>query len=65
MTSDKELDDLIAQAERRGAVVTVERDADGGYRSVMVAGLPGCGPRPMSPISAAERLRELVGQHVN
>ena len=67
MTSQKELRDLIARAEAKGAVVTVQIDelelsAEGReiITQVHVLGIKGVGPHPMSPISAAERLREAL-----
>jgi hypothetical protein len=64
MTSQIELRDLIARAKAKGAVVTVQMDqsameSEGReiYLQVQVLGLKGIGPHPMSPISAAERLR--------
>ena len=67
MTSQKEIRDLIARAEARGAVVTVQID-EGAFEEegreiievVQVCGLKGIGPHPMSLISAAERLREAL-----
>jgi hypothetical protein len=67
MTDTQELDDLITSARARGAIVTVVYDADvfvaEGRRiheSIQVTGLPGVGPYPMSPISAAETLRRAL-----
>jgi len=63
MTTTKELNNLIAKAEKMGADITVvwnEEDGRKLHESVAVKGLKGCGPFPMSPIAAAERLRELT-----
>ena len=67
MTSQKEIRNLIARAEAKGAVVTVQIDeaaleSEGReiIKTVHVLGLKGVGPHPMSLISAAERLREAL-----
>lgn len=67
MTTQKEIRNLIARAEARGAVVTVQIDegaleAEGReiIDTVQVVGLKGVGSHPMSLISAAERLREAL-----
>lgn len=67
MTDLLELTNLIARAEAKGAHVEVEYDQkalpEEGRTvplSLTVTGLRGCGPGEMSPIAAAERLRELV-----
>jgi hypothetical protein len=64
MTDTKELLALIARAEAKGAVVTIQYDEaalelEGRaiITQVQVVGLKGIGPHPMSPIGAAERLR--------
>lgn len=65
MTNTQELDDLIIQARSLGAIVTITYDANAlategrqVHRSIQVSNYPGVGPCPMSPISAAEALRE-------
>lgn len=67
MTSTQELNSLIEKARAAGATVNVTHDAAAKseegrdiIETVQVIGLRGCGPHPMSPISAAERLRGLV-----
>ena len=67
MTTTAELKSLIEKAEAKGATVTVtfdeeimETEGREIYETIQVSGLKGCGPFPMSPIAAAERLRELV-----
>ena len=67
-TSTDELNGLIDQARQRGARVTVVWDEDAAvegrrvHESVRVTGLPGIGTHPMSPIAAAERLREALSK---
>lgn len=68
MTCSAELRILIDRAAARGATIRVEYDSralieEGRMveETVQVRGLKGCGPLPMPPISAAERLRSLVG----
>lgn len=67
MTDNHELNELIAKARERGAVVTVTIDPvakrDEGrdiIDTVQVSGLKGCGPFPMTALGAAERLRQIV-----
>ncbi|MFX1767941.1 hypothetical protein PWP93_36335 [Paraburkholderia sp. A1RI-2L] len=67
MVSDNELYVLIERVRATGAVVNVTYDGDstardprGFIRSVQVAGLRGIGPCAMSPLYAAERLREVL-----
>jgi len=70
MTDEKELRDLIAKATILGATITVLNDGDALMNegriliaSVQVrAGIPGCGPHPMAPIAAAERLRKFIAE---
>ncbi|MBB4861501.1 hypothetical protein HNP46_000312 [Pseudomonas nitritireducens] len=69
MTSSEELQALIGRAQALGAKVYCQYDMDtlrseGRYivTSIQVTGLPGCGPNPMPPIAAAERLRELTSR---
>ncbi len=66
MTDEKELRELIRKAEKRGATVKIEYDLMAEFlegskiiESIQISGLKGFGPFPMSPIVAAERLREL------
>lgn len=67
MTDTRELNQLIAKAQAKGAKVEIEWDVEAElegrqiHSTIRVTGLKGCGPFPMAPISAAERLRELVG----
>jgi len=67
MTSTKELNELIAKIEAKGGKVVVWWDAEAEilegrkiHQSIAVTGLKGCGPRPMSPIYAAEKMRALL-----
>lgn len=67
MTDLRELTELIARAEAKGAHVEVEYDSEALSqegrtvpKKLTVSGLRDCGPGAMSPIAAAERLRELV-----
>ncbi|KVN48769.1 hypothetical protein WT12_08465 [Burkholderia territorii] len=67
MTSEKELYELIERAQGVGAIVTVTNDGNevahdprGFIQSVQVSNLEGVGPNPMSPLHAAERLREAL-----
>ena len=61
MTDRRELEALVAKARARGAEVEVTEDHAGYVDSIRVwKGLPGVGPYPMSPLSAAERLREAL-----
>lgn len=61
MTDRKELENLIATARHHGAAIRLRWDAAGAIKSVQVdSGIPGCGPHPMSAISAAERLRSFL-----
>lgn len=67
MTDEQEIKELIRKAEALGARIIRTRDEEA-FRtegrdlteSLTVSGVPGFGPLPMSPIFAAERLRELV-----
>ncbi len=66
-TTTKELLSLIKKVEAKGATVEIEYDMEALIEegrsiieSVKITGLKGCGPFAMSPISAAERMRELV-----
>jgi hypothetical protein len=66
-TCSEEIRGLISKAEGMGAVVHVEWDLDALIdegrsiiTEVQVSGLKGCGPYPMSAITASERLRELT-----
>ena len=68
MTSTQELQVLAQRARKAGATVVFTMDfatfRDEGrevIESVQVEGLEGCGPHPMGPVAAAERLRELLG----
>ena len=64
MTDRKELEALAAKARQKGATVIINEAMDDGgslfIETVQVIGLKGCGTFPMSPISCAERLRELT-----
>lgn len=67
MTSNQELNDLIAKARARGAVVKVTLDPVALHKegreiidTVQVSGLKGCGPFPMTALGAAERLRQIA-----
>lgn len=72
MTSDKEIEALALRARHLGATVTITRTREiedgrptgrNPIDTVQVAGLKGVGPFPMSPIAAAERLREVLARH--
>lgn len=64
MVSQRELEQLCTKAAAKGARVLVildkaaAREGRTVYSQVTIVGLTGCGPAPMSPIAAAERLRE-------
>ena len=67
MTDTPQLLALISKVKSLGGKVTVEWDATAKERegrdiisTVQIQNMPGCGPHPMSPISAAERMREIV-----
>lgn len=67
MSFDEELLELISQARAQGATVHVDYDrqaeVDEGrilIAAVQVVGLKGCGPHPMPPLYASERLRECL-----
>lgn len=67
MTDTPELLTLISKVKSLGGKVTVEWDTATKERegrdiisTVQIQNVPGCGPHPMSPISAAERMREIV-----
>ncbi len=64
MVSDTELRELIARAQKLGAIIetTEKEDTEGRWliESVAVVNVSGIGPNPMPPILAAERLREFL-----
>ncbi len=60
MTDRREIESLIAKAKAAGASIEVERDATDYPVNIAVIGLKGVGPFPMSPISFAERMREVL-----
>lgn len=62
MTDRRELEALIAKAREAGATVTVVPVVDDEQRidTIIVHGIKGVGPYPMSPISFAERMREVL-----
>ena len=67
MISNSELFNLVERLRAHGAKVDVTYDADlkaaedrDVIASVSVAGVRGIGPHPMSPIAAAERIREAL-----
>ena len=66
MTSTKELNELVTKIEARDGKVVVEWDTDGIsegrkiYKRITVTNLKGCGSCPMSPIYAAEKMRDLL-----
>jgi hypothetical protein len=62
MVSEKELHRLFAAAQTKGAAVAVSYDSEGFVRTVTISGARGIGPHPMSPIGAAERLREFTAR---
>jgi len=68
MTTTAELKKLIEMAEMRGASVVATLDEQAMinegreiFDTIQISGLKGCGPYPMSPIAAAEKLRQLTG----
>lgn len=60
MIDRKELEQLAARMRLRGALVTVTNDRDGHVAQIRISGAKGIGPFPMSPLSAAERMREFL-----
>jgi hypothetical protein len=62
MTNTAELNSLIAKMSNNGCDVTCTRDAEGRYTEIAISGAKGIGPFPMSPISAAERMREFLAK---
>jgi hypothetical protein len=71
MTDEKEISCLIERVRSAGALVFVTYDGDehasderGFIQTVKVFGLPGIGPAPMSPLYAAERMREVLVDQV-
>jgi len=71
MTSESEINDLVARVRATGATVEVTHDRELYQREgrwvtqfVQVKGLRGCGPHPMSVLTAAEVLRECLASNV-
>lgn len=71
MTSESEINDLVARVRATGATVEVTHDRELYQREgrwvtqfVQVKGLRGCGPHPMSVLTAAEVLRECLTSNV-
>ncbi len=62
MTSDREVRQLAARVEARGARVTITTDRAGYIDTVQVSGARGIGPHPMGLIGAAERMREFLAK---
>ena len=67
MTSTKELNELMTKIEAKGGKVVVEWDTEAEilegrkiYKRITVTNLKGCGSFPMSPIYAAEKMRDLL-----
>ena len=67
MTSTKELNELIARIKAKGGKVVVEWDAEAEilegrkiHKRITVTNLKGCGSCPMSPVYAAEKMRDLL-----
>lgn len=67
MTDEKELRQLIQDIRDRGAIVTVTLDEAARLQegrelidSVQIEGVKGIGPHPMSPVAAAEAMREAL-----
>lgn len=60
MTDRKEIERLAAEVSASGATVTVSHDRDGYISTVMIQGAEGIGSHPMSPLAAAERMREYL-----
>jgi len=65
MTDPRELNELITRMKRYGAVVTVTPSADDPFNEIQISGAKGIGPHPMSPIYAAERMREWLWIHAS
>jgi hypothetical protein len=71
MTSENEINDLVARVRATGATVEVTHDRELYQREgrwvtqfVQVKGLRGCGPHPMSVLAAVEVLRECLTSNV-
>lgn len=64
MTDDRELRTLARRMEERGASVTFYRDPEGRIDRLSITCAPGIGPHAMSPLSAAERMREWLARPV-
>lgn len=70
MTSEQELLDLIEKASQMGADVNVtycEHEKKKGWNiidTVQVIGIKGIGHYPMTPIAAAETLREYIARRM-
>ena len=61
MTTRQELLELAGRVAERGGMVVFEYDpSETVIESVTVSGVAGIGPGAMTPISAAERLREAL-----
>lgn len=63
MTDEKELMSLILQVMEIGGNVNVTYEENEGCMlidTVQINNVKGCGPYPMSPIAAAEKMREIV-----
>lgn len=60
MVDRLEIEALLKRAVAAGGTIDVERDITGWPYRITVRGLAGIGPHPMSTISAAERLREVL-----
>ena len=58
MTDRKELEALAARMEAKGATITFKTGSDGWISSVQIENAKRIGSHPMSPVSAAERMRE-------
>lgn len=62
MTDRKEIERLAGDMRKIGAVVTIIHDRDGYIDRVTIAGAKGIGPHPMSPLAAAERMRDFLSK---
>lgn len=62
MTDRDELETLIHKTREAGAMVDVKRDSTGYPIEMRVTGL-GIGHFPMSSLSFAERMREVLHKH--
>lgn len=58
----RELENLVSRMEAHGAACIVTHGREGYIEEIQISGAKGIGPHPMSPLSAAERMREWLWQ---